>query len=593
LSRVAALPSVPRPASASKSDIRFGKLLVTFNALIPGAMLAWDAAHRQLGVNGVNYALHTTGLLALICLLLGLAVTPLRKLTGWNALIAVRRSLGLTAFFYTCVHFAIFFVFDRALSVSSTVHEILSRRYLLIGFAGLVLMTPLALTSTSGMVMRLGARRWKALHRLVYLVAIAGALHYTLLVKSDLRQPLAFASVLALLLGFRVVRAALDRRKVRPLVATATARTSAPASKPAFWSGELRVARVFEETPDVRTIRLMNIEGGELPFSYKPGQYLNLALVIDGRRVNRSYTIASSPTRAHSCEITVKRSAAGHGSRHLHEVVRQGSHLKVSAPAGRFVFTGEESDRVVLIAGGVGITPLMSIVRYLTDRCWTGDIYLVFSARKQADLIFWEELGYLQRRFANLHVCATLSQEPGSDWMGRRGQITKELLTAFVPELARLPVYLCGPDAMMAGTRQMLGELGVPESAVKTEAFVSPASSPAELGAAELPAPRGEAPAADATEPSIDDGEMASIRFERSGRIFELPASLTVLETAEAAGVEIPFECRSGICGQCKTRLLAGRVTMETEDALSAAEKARGLILACQAHPVGRVTVDA
>ena len=590
-----------RKSDSRKSDTRFAKFLVVFNGLIPGAMLAWDAARRQLGVNGVNYALHTTGLLALIGLLLTLLITPLRKLTGWNALIAVRRALGLSAFFYAAVHFAIFFTFDRALSVRSTVHEILSRRYLLIGFAGLLLMVPLALTSTNGMVMRLGARRWKALHRLVYLVAIAGALHYTLLVKSDLRQPLAFAAVLALLLGFRAVRYALDRRKIRPAPAAVAARpvsTSAPSPKPAYWSGELRVARVFEETPDVRTIRMMNVDGGELPFSHQPGQYLNLALVIDGRRVNRSYTIASSPTRAHYCEVTVKRSAAGPGSRHLHEVVREGSHLKVSAPAGRFVFTGAESDRVVLIAGGVGITPLMSIVRYLTDRCWQGAIYLMVSVRKRTDLIFWEELAYLQRRFANLHVCATLSkEEAGTEWAGERGPISRDLIARFVPDLIGAPVYLCGPDGMMAAMRKLLSELGVPESVLKTEAFVSPspASAPtASAGVAAVgePAALGQAPELDASTGALD-GEIASVRFARSERIFELPAGMTILETAEAAGVEIPFECRSGICGQCKTRLLDGRVTMESEDALSAAEKARGLILACQAHPQGRVTVDA
>jgi ferredoxin-NADP reductase/DMSO/TMAO reductase YedYZ heme-binding membrane subunit len=575
-----------------KSDTRFGKLLVVLNLLIPGALLAWDAARRQLGVNGVNYALHTTGLMALICLLLTLLVTPLRKVTGWNALIAVRRSLGLYAFFYTAVHFTIFFVFDRALSVASTVHEILSRRYLLIGFAGLLLMVPLALTSTSGMVMRLGAKRWKALHRLSYLVAIAGALHYYLLVKSDTRQPLAFAFVLAMLLGFRVVRYASDRRKIRPAPGPAfgPGLSRAPGAPPpaAHWSGELRVARVFDETPDVRTIRLMNVDGGELPFRYQPGQYLNLALVVDGQRVNRSYTIASSPTRAHYCEVTVKRSAAGPGSRHLHEVVREGSRLKVSAPAGRFVFTGQESDRVVLIAGGVGITPLMSMVRYLTDRCWPGSIDLVFSVRTQTDLIFWEELGYLRRRFANLHVCATLTKETGTDWAGERGAITKELLTRVVPDLTHAPIFLCGPDGMMTAMRGLLTELGVPEAAVKTEAFVSPASAAAPISAA------GEAAAKllDGTSGQLE-GEAGSVRFERSGRIFEMPASLTILETAEAAGVEIPFECRSGICGQCKTRLLAGRVRMESEDALSAADKARGLILACQAHPLGAVTVDA
>jgi glycine betaine catabolism B len=587
------MTSDPRKSDTRKSDTRFAKLLVIFNALIPGAMLAWDAAHHQLGANGVNYALHTTGLLALICSLLTLTVTPLRRLTGWNAVIAVRRSLGLYAFFYAGIHFAIFFIFDRALSLSSTVHEILSRRYLLIGSAGLLLMVPLALTSTNRMVMWLGAKRWKALHRLVYLVAIAGALHYYLLVKSDTRQPLAFAFVLLLLLGFRVVRYARDRGTRPPLPGPVAARSATPPAKLAYWSGELRVARIFEETPDVRTLRLVHGEGGELPFSYRPGQYLNLALVIDGKRVRRSYTIASSPTRGHYCEITVKRSAPGYGSRHLHEIVHEGSRLEVSAPAGRFVFTGEGRDRVVLIAGGVGITPLMSMIRYLTDRCWGGQIYLVLSVRKQADLIFREELGYLQRRFANLHVCATLTKEPaGTDWAGERSAIGAELLTRSVPGLKTAPVYLCGPDGMMTAMRALLRELGVPEDAVKTEAFVSAAATPDTAPVADAATAPGE------TSPSATagislDGEPAQVRFERSGRVFEMPASMTILETAEAAGVEIPFECRSGICGQCKTRLLGGRVTMDSEDALSAEEKTRGFILACQARPLGRVTVDA
>src|SRR3954453_20007750 len=151
-------------------DLRFTKLLVVINAVVPGALLAWDAAHGQLGVNGVNYALHTTGLLALIFLLLTLSVTPLRQLTGWSTVLAYRRALGLFAFAYTCTHFLIFFGFDRALSITSTVHEILARRYLFIGTTALLLMVPLAVTSTNAMQLRLGARRWKALHRTIYLV---------------------------------------------------------------------------------------------------------------------------------------------------------------------------------------------------------------------------------------------------------------------------------------------------------------------------------------------------------------------------------------------------------------------------------------
>ena len=239
-----------------KRDLRFTKLLVVVNAIVPGAILAWDAAHGQIGVNGVNYALHTTGLLALIFLLLTLLVTPLRKITGINTLISYRRTLGLMGFGYACVHFLIFYGLDRAASVSSTVHEILTRRYLLIGTAGLLLMVPLAATSTNAMLMRLGAKRWKALHRLVYLVAIAGALHYYLLVKSDVRQPLAFAGVLVALLGFRVVGYLLDRRKaLDPAKRAPASMTTTPRLSHAMM--ELRRGKLPTSGPAAMGISLM------------------------------------------------------------------------------------------------------------------------------------------------------------------------------------------------------------------------------------------------------------------------------------------------------------------------------------------------
>ncbi len=575
-----------------KRDVRFAKFVLILNGIVPGALLAWDAYHHQIGANGVNYALHTTGLLAFIFLLLSLFVTPLRKLTGWATLISFRRSLGLYGFFYASVHFLIFYGFDRALSATSTVHEILSRRYLQIGTVGLLLMVPLAVTSTNAMVMRLGAKRWKALHRMTYVIAIAAALHYTLLVKSDVRQPLAFAAVLTALLGFRIVRYTLERRHARRAPAAPVRAASPPPAKPRYWAGELRVARVFDETPDVRTFRMVPLDAGVLPFSHEPGQYLNLALNIDGKRVNRSYTIASSPTRAHYCEVTIKRGPKGPGSWHMHDNVRAGSTLTVSAPAGRFIFTGAESSRVVLIAGGVGITPLMSMVRYLTDRCWPGDIYFLISVRRQADLIFREEIAHLERRFANLHVCATLSQEDGMSWTGARGTITKDLLSKFVPTLTEGPVYLCGPEGMMAAMRTLLLDLGVAEASVRTEAFVSPPPAASRSDDTYVGnVPDGSSALDGVAMPA--DGDVALVRFQRSDRVVALPPGKTILETAEAAGVDIPFECRSGICGQCKMRLVAGQVTMETEDALGAGEKARGFILACQARATGNVTVDA
>jgi len=188
-----------------ENDLRFARWLVLVNAAVPLALLAWDAWHHRLGANPVNFAILTTGLMALIFLLLTLLVTPLRKISGWNWIIFSRRTLGLYAFFYACLHFLIFFCFDRSFSVSGTMSEMLKRKYLLVGITGLIVMVPLAVTSTNAMIKRLGGKRWRALHRLAYVAAIAGVIHYYMQTKADVRQPLAFATVLAILLGYRLM----------------------------------------------------------------------------------------------------------------------------------------------------------------------------------------------------------------------------------------------------------------------------------------------------------------------------------------------------------------------------------------------------
>ena len=573
-------------SAPARRDFGFAKLLVVVNGAVPLCLLGWDAYRHRLGTNAVNSAIHVSGWLGLLFLALSLAITPLRKLTSWSRLILLRRTLGLYAFLYLLVHFAIFFWFDRAASVGDTLHEILTRRYLQLGTAGLVLLCPLALTSTDAMVARLGAKRWKALHRLAYGAAGLGAIHYCLLVKADLRQPLVFAAVLGVLLGFRLVGAIGAKRRHAPRQRATDAGTKG-ANR--FWSGKLVVQQIVAETPDVKTFRLGVKEGGPLPFSHRPGQYLSLTLTIDGKRVHRSYTIASSPTERSYCELTIKRDPNGRASRFLHDVLRAGTPLEVTAPAGRFVFTGEEADSVLLIAGGVGVTPLMAIIRYLTDRAYNGQIHLLFSVRRREDVIFADELQRLQLRFPNLRVCLALSGSDERAWAGERGRISAAMIRRFVPSVTELPIYLCGPAPMMTATREILAALGVPGARIHTEAFVSTAGR--DVGATavrtetEVPSTAGSF-----------DGErvrVATVTFRRSMTQIELSSEQSILEAAEAAGLALPFECRSGICGQCKTRLLAGRVTMEVDEALSDADRSSGLILACQARPLSDLTVDA
>ena len=380
---------------------RFTKSVFLLNCTVPVTLLGWDAWGGRLGANPVNFAIRTTGILSLIFLVLSLAVTPASRLTGWGWLGQFRRMLGLYAFFHAALHFLLFFGFDRAASVGDTASEILKRPYLMVGMVGLVLMVPLAATSTNGMIKRLGPARWKALHRLAYVAAAAGALAL-LHARQGRRHP-----------ADRVRRGlgdALPLPPGRPLPATAGGRPEVPIPPPdqppprgrRSWAGKLRVAQVFDETPEVRTFRLASAAGPRLPFDFLPGQYLNLTLVIDGRKVRRSYTIASPPTRVGYCEVTIKREDRGLSSRHLHDAVRAGDLLDVLAPAGRFTFTGAEADSIVLIAGGVGITPLMAKIRYLTDVSWPGEIYLVFSVKTERDIIFRDELDALHRRHPNL-----------------------------------------------------------------------------------------------------------------------------------------------------------------------------------------------
>ncbi|MGA3268174.1 MAG: protein-methionine-sulfoxide reductase heme-binding subunit MsrQ [Verrucomicrobiota bacterium] len=188
-----------------ENDIRFAKLLILINGVVPLALLSWDAAHHHLGANPPNFAILTTGMTTLVFLMLTMAVTPVRKITGWNWLLSFRRMLGLFAFFYACVHFLLFFSLDRSFSISSTLTEMLKRKYLILGSTALLVMVPLAITSTNGMIKRLGGKRWRALHRLAYVAAIAGVVHYYMQVKADVRQPLVFAAMLTMLLGYRLL----------------------------------------------------------------------------------------------------------------------------------------------------------------------------------------------------------------------------------------------------------------------------------------------------------------------------------------------------------------------------------------------------
>jgi sulfoxide reductase heme-binding subunit YedZ len=180
------------------------KPAVFLACLVPLAQLAFNAYTGDLGANPIETITRFTGSWSLIILIASLAVTPLRRITERNELIKLRRMLGLFAFFYAALHFATYMVLDLYFDFPAILKDILKRPYITVGFTALVLMIPLAVTSTAGMIRRLG-KRWQQLHYLVYVIAVLGVVHFYWLVKADISRPVQYGAVLALLLAYRLV----------------------------------------------------------------------------------------------------------------------------------------------------------------------------------------------------------------------------------------------------------------------------------------------------------------------------------------------------------------------------------------------------
>jgi len=208
---------------------KWTKVVLFFICLVPFASLCWRALHAGLGANPVEFVQHATGDWTLRFLLFTLTITPLRKLLNLPDLIRFRRMLGLFAFFYVCLHFLTYIGPDQSFSLAGMLKDVQKRRYVTVGFTAFVLLIPLALTSTAGWIRRLGGRRWQMLHRAIYVSAVCGVIHYYWLVKSDVRKPLFYAAMVAILLAWRLGDWFL-RRKRQPAQSSASRRVPASAS---------------------------------------------------------------------------------------------------------------------------------------------------------------------------------------------------------------------------------------------------------------------------------------------------------------------------------------------------------------------------
>lgn len=379
--------------------------------------------------------------------------------------------------------------------------------------------------------------------------------------------------------GIMAANAALGLRETgRMWRAIRSARVTPDAAFP--WRGYMRVSQVEAMTPTIRRIRFEPLDGGVLPFRFQAGQYVTLDLPVAGDTVARSYSISSAAGERGFLEIAVKREEQGLGSTFLHHEISVGEALRLSAPFGTFSLDapGEtEPERLVFIAGGVGITPIISMLAALAARGDTRPITLLASFRSEPDILFAAEIEAFRQRLPGLTARIVLTA-PGAAWRGERGRIDGATLRPHVAGGSR--AYLCGPSAMMQAMIAALQACGLPREAIRTEAFVSSRTGATRAEHAQVIAMAAEAAGIAVFGITTSDGTR-----------FDCRPGQTVLAAANAAQVPFSQSCGEGACGRCHARVIAGPFVTLGQALFSEEEIAAGHVLACQTLPQGDLTI--
>ena len=354
------------------------------------------------------------------------------------------------------------------------------------------------------------------------------------------------------------------------------------AAAPGLQGRTLRVERVARETADAVTLVLGDPTGA--PIHFLPGQFFTVLELVNGQPLRRAYSASCAPGAEGPSRValTIKRVPGGRVSNHLNDHAAEGLWVEVLGPSG--AFTPEPSDggprHLVLLAGGSGITPLMSIARMVLATEPATRVSLVYGNRRETDILFRDALAALASEWPGRFVLRHVLASPPVGWKGGAGMLDR---CRVEEELSALPIhpeapatyFICGPEPMMEEARAALLARGVPPERIREERFSQPHLRPARL---EVPGAAGP--------------QALTVHLHGAVREVSVPAGTTVLEAGLSAGLPMPYSCAMGGCGACRVTLRAGEVRMEEPNCLTSEERARGQVLACVARPVTPVTVE-
>jgi ferredoxin-NADP reductase len=256
----------------------------------------------------------------------------------------------------------------------------------------------------------------------------------------------------------------------------------------------------------------------------------------------------------------------------LNDLAKPGFTVEARGPYGQFYFDETYHKSIVLIAARSGITPMISMLRYIDDLKLSTPVRLLYCVRTAVDIIFQNELARLGRSLPNFNYAVCLSR-PDATWKGHSGRLTGEFVSQYVIDLASPTFFLCGPEGFMNNAREILSTLGVRQDLILQESF-------------------GESRPFPESRP-LEAQTVETVVFLRSEKVCRISPGSTLLDVAERNGVQIPFGCRQGQCGTCATRILSGTVQMDVEDGLTVEQKNAGYVLPCVSRATGTVVLSA
>ena len=377
---------------------------------------------------------------------------------------------------------------------------------------------------------------------------------------------------------------------------------------------ELAVHSVIKETADAITIKFESPEEG---LSYQAGQFLTLIIPVDGQEIRRSYSLCTSPATDSHPSVTVKRVASGQVSNYLNDTLKPGDTVRVVEPMGAFTtdINPENQRHLIMLGGGSGITPLMGLLKSVLHQEPQSKVSLIYANRDASSIIFRQSLDTLMQQYAGRFQVVHVLEDPADHTDALEGRVTAERLPTLLSELPfqelSTEYFLCGPQGMMENVRKALKQMDVPPHLIHKESFVTrkspsvdtapvdtaPVDTTAKEEVAETDAETKETPTAtwdddrppgayQTSQAKVTEAHEVTVHYEGETYRFTVDPGSSILETALALDIDLPYSCQSGLCTACMGKCVSGRMKLDEEDSLAEEDLKQGYVLTCVGHPL-------